>query len=194
MHVITKNLKNIKLAKAILLTARQIHLPYLERSKSRQAYTFEDGLKVLINLPRGGIMRGGDVLIDEDGQFYLVCALPEKILRVTSINQLSLMRAAYHLGNRHIPIEVGLNYLHLETDPVLADMLKQLGVDVSTESLPFEPEHGAYGGGHKHGHDETFAEDYAVAQSVFDSRHPQHHHGHDHDHDHCHDHDHDHSH
>jgi urease accessory protein len=62
--------------------------------------------------------------------------------------------------------------------------------------LPFEPEHGAYGGGHKHGHDETFAEDYAVAQSVFDSRHPQHDHGqdHDHDHDHCHGHDHDHSH
>jgi len=192
MQVITKNLKNIKLAKVILLTARQIHLPYLERSKSRQAYTFEDGLKVLINLPRGGIMRGGDVLVDEDGKFYQVRALPEQILRVSSHNRLPLMRAAYHLGNRHIPIEVGLNYLHLETDPVLADMLKQLGVDVSTESLPFEPEHGAYGGGHKHGHDETFAEDYAVAQSVFDSRHPQH--DHDHDHDHCHGHDHDHSH
>ena len=198
MQVITKNLKNIKLAKALLLTARQVHLPYLERSKSRQSYTFEDGEKVFINLPRGGIMRGGDVLVDEDGKFYLVSALPEHILRVSSDSRLSLMRAAYHLGNRHIPIEVGFDYLHLETDPVLADMLKQLGVDVSAECLPFEPEHGAYGGGHKHGHDETFAEDYAVAQSVFDSRHPQHDHNHNHDHDHDHDHDqchnHDHSH
>ena len=187
MQVITKNLKKLKLAKKLMEGARQIRLPFLERSKSRQSYLFEDGEKVLINLPRGGVMRGGDVLVDEDGKFYLVTSLPENILKVSSPNRLSLMRAAYHLGNRHIPIEVGLNYLHLEEDPVLADMLRQLGVEVTKECLPFEPEHGAYGGGHKHGHDESFAEDYAVAQSVFESHHHSHDgHPHDHDHDHPH--------
>jgi urease accessory protein len=187
MQVITKNLKQLKLAKKLMEGARIIRLPFLERSKSRQSYLFEDGEKVLINLPRGGVMRGGDILVDEDGKFYLVSSLSENILKVSSPNRLNLLRAAYHLGNRHIPIEVGLNYLHLEEDPVLADMLKQLGVEVTKECLPFEPEHGAYGGGHKHGHDESFAEDYAVAQRVFEShQHAHHQHPHDHDHDHSH--------
>jgi urease accessory protein len=99
--------------------------------------------------------------------------------------RLTLTRAAYHLGNRHTPVEVGADYLKLEYDPVLADMLKRIGATVEQVSMPFQPEAGAYGGGHKHGHDETFAEDYALAQQVFGE-----HHGHEHSHDHEHPHDH----
>ena len=91
---------------------------------------------------------------------------------------LTLTRAAYHLGNRHTPVEVGADELKLEADPVLEDMLKRLGAQVEHATLPFQPEAGAYGGGHRHGHDETFAEDYELAQRVFED-----HHGHDHDHD-----------
>ena len=89
--------------------------------------------------------------------------------------RLTLTRAAYHLGNRHTPVEVGADYLKLEADPVLEDMLRRLGAQVEHASQPFQPETGAYGGGHKHGHDETFTEDYALAQKVFDE-----HHGHGH--------------
>jgi urease accessory protein len=78
---------------------------------------------------------------------------------------------------------VGVDYLKLEYDAVLADMLTRLGASVEQVSLPFQPETGAYGGGHRHGHDESFAEDYAVAQKVFDE-----HHGHGHSHEHGHEH------
>src|SRR5205823_7969870 len=81
------------------------------------------------------------------------------------------MRASYHLGNRHTPVELGENYLKLEVDPVLKEMLLQLGLTVREENAPFQPEPGAYGGGHRHGHNETFAHDYERAQQVFDERH-----------------------
>ena len=105
------------------------------------------------------------------------------LLRVSSDNRLSLMRAAYHLGNRHTPVQVSADALQLEADPVLEDMLVRLGVTVAHVEAPFEPEAGAYGGGHRHGHDATFEEDYAAAQALF-----QEHHGHDHGHDHHHHH------
>ncbi|MDC6130092.1 urease accessory protein UreE, partial [Burkholderia gladioli] len=90
-------------------------------------------------------------------------------------------RAAYHLGNRHTPVEIGLDTLKLEYDPVLADMLTRLGARVERVEAPFQPEAGAYGGGHRHGHDASFAEDYALAQQVYGE-----HHGHAHGHDHAH--------
>ncbi|MEK6297444.1 MAG: urease accessory protein UreE, partial [Paraburkholderia tropica] len=116
-------------------------------------------------------------------------------LRVRAHNRLTLTRAAYHLGNRHTPVEVGVDELKLEADPVLEDMLKRLGAQVERAELPFQPESGAYGGGHRHGHDATFAEDYALAQRVYDEHHGHSHdHGHAHDHAHGHDHSHDHKH
>lgn len=143
---------------------------------------------VAISLPRGSVMRGGDVLVAEDGHLIAVHADHEQVLRVTSEHSLGLLRAAYHLGNRHVPVEVGSDYLHLEFDPVLYDMLNQLGVRVEQVTLPFEPESGAYGGGHKHGHDATFAEDYALAQSAFHAHDHSHNHAHNHSHVHVHDH------
>ncbi len=180
-------------------------LPFDARSKSRLRATLETGEEVALFLPRGTVLRGGDVLVADDGKFIRVEAAAETVLLVSAPTALALTRAAYHLGNRHTPVEVGDGYLKLEYDPVLRDMLLRLDVDVAEALMPFEPEAGAYGGGHKHGHDATYAEDFELAQRVFHEHHGHDHdHGHDHghvhgpgcghDHSHSHSHDHDHGH
>ncbi|MFJ1256746.1 urease accessory protein UreE [Cupriavidus sp. CuC1] len=176
------------IAAVLVRRAPKLVLPFAERSKSRLRATLDNGEEVAVFLARGTVLRGGDLLVTEGGLFVEVQAAPESVLQVGASDPQALMRAAYHLGNRHTPVEVGRDYLRLEFDPVLADMLARLGVQAERAELPFEPEAGAYGGGHKHGHDATFAEDYAAAQAVFHE-----HHGHDHDHDHGHAHDHDHA-
>ncbi|PLP98615.1 urease accessory protein UreE [Cupriavidus pauculus] len=177
------------IAPVLVRRAPKLVLPFGDRSKSRLRAALDNGTEAALFLPRGTVLRGGDLLVAEDGTFVEVQAAPESVLQVTATDPLALMRAAYHLGNRHTPVEVGRDYLRLEYDPVLADMLTRLGVQIARAEQPFEPEAGAYGGGHKHGHDATFAEDYAAAQAVFHE-----HHGHDHGHDQSHSHDHDHGH
>ncbi|WP_019447468.1 urease accessory protein UreE [Cupriavidus sp. BIS7] len=174
------------IAPVLVRRAPKLVLPFGDRSKSRLRAALDNGTEAALFLPRGTVLRGGDLLVAEDGTFVEVQAAPESVLQVTAADPLALMRAAYHLGNRHTPVEVGRDYLRLEYDAVLADMLVRLGVIIERADLPFEPEAGAYGGGHKHGHDATFAEDYAAAQAVFHE-----HHGHSHSHDHAHDHVHD---
>ncbi|MFC4277827.1 urease accessory protein UreE [Achromobacter aloeverae] len=200
-------------AKALLRRAATLTLPYDQRSRSRLAATLDNGEEVALFLPRGTVLRDGDALVAEDGTLVRVVAAPQAVLRATCIDPHILLRAAYHLGNRHTPVEVGADYMQLEFDPVLRDLLLRLGLTVVEVQAPFQPEAGAYGGGHKHGHDETYAEDYALAQQVYQDRHGHEHghghghehgqgHGHAHDHkhdhghghDHKHDHDHDHAH
>lgn len=180
-----------RIAATLARRAPALVLPFDARGKSRLRATLETGEEVALFLPRGTVLRGGDVLVAGDGGMIRVEAAPETVLLVTAATPLALTRAAYHLGNRHTPVEVGDGYLKLEFDSVLRDMLLRLDVDVAEALMPFEPEAGAYGGGHKHGHDATFAEDYALAQQVF---HEHHGHSHDHGHSHGHDHGHDHSH
>lgn len=175
------------IAAVLVRRAPKLVLPFGERSKSRLRAVLDTGEEAALFLPRGTVLRGGDLLVAEDGTFVEVLAAPESVLEVRAADPHALMRAAYHLGNRHTPVEVGRDYLRLEYDAVLADMLGRLGVTVARAELPFEPEAGAYGGGHKHGHDATFAEDYAAAQAVFHEHH-DHDHGHGHSHDHGHDH------
>ncbi|ARP90057.1 urease accessory protein UreE [Bordetella genomosp. 9] len=184
------------IAKALLRRAPTLTLPFESRSRSRLSATLDNGEAVALFLPRGTVLRDGDALIAEDGGLVRVVAAPEPVLRATCPDPHVLLRAAYHLGNRHTPVEVGRDYLQLEHDPVLRDLLLRLGLTVIAIDAPFEPEAGAYGGGHKHGHDETFAEDYALAQRAYQERHGGHSHGHDHGHahDHGHGHDHDHGH
>ncbi|EON13897.1 urease accessory protein [Pandoraea sp. SD6-2] len=184
-----KRLEAGRIAAPLARRAPALVLPFDARSKSRLRATLETGEDVALFLPRGTVLRGGDVLVADDGGLIRVEAAAETVLLVTAATALALARAAYHLGNRHTPVEVGDGYLKLEFDPVLRDMLLRLDVDVAEALMPFEPEAGAYGGGHKHGHDATFAEDFAIAQQVFHE-----HHGHSHDHDHEHDHSHGHSH
>lgn len=177
------------IAPVLVRRAPKLVLPFAERSKSRLRAVLDNGDEAALFLPRGTVLRGGDLLVAEDGSFVEVQAAAEAVLEVRAQDPHALMRAAYHLGNRHTPVEIGRDYLRLEYDAVLADMLQRLGVRAERAELPFEPEAGAYGGGHKHGHDATFAEDYAAAQAVFHE-----HHGHDHGHSHDHAHDHGHAH
>ena len=190
MRTIDKRIPpSAKLAATLVARAPTLTLAYDARCKSRLAATLDTGEEVALVLPRGTVLADGDVLVADDGALVRVVAAADAVLVVRARDRLTLTRAAYHLGNRHTPVEVGADCLKLEADPVLEDMLGRLGASVEKASLPFQPEAGAYGGGHRHGHDATFAEDYALAQQVFGEHHGHaHDHSHDHDHDHGHDH------
>ena len=146
-------------------------LPFDLRRKSRFRATLANGIEAALFLARGSMLRDGDLLEAEDGTLIRVESAPENVLLVTAETPHSLMRAAYHLGNRHTPVELGETFLKLEADPVLQEMLVRLGMTVHQDTSPFQPEAGAYGGGHRHGHDETFAEDYLCANQVFREHH-----------------------
>jgi len=191
MRTIDKRIdSHVKIAATLVARAPTLTLAFEARCRSRLAATLDTGEEVALVLPRGTVLVDGDVLVADDGALVRVIAANEAVLVVEAPDTLTLTRAAYHLGNRHTPVEVAAGYLKLEADPVLEAMLVGLGAQVRAASLPFQPETGAYGGGHRHGHDATFAEDYALAQRVYDEHHGHEGHAADHDHDHAHDHSH----
>ncbi len=153
----------------------QLHLTAEERTRSRHRFALADGETVYLQLPRGTVLQDGDVLQTEAGDRQVqIIAKPEPVLTVTADSPLALLRAAYHLGNRHVSLEVTPTYLRLAPDPVLEAMLTGLGVHVTTDILPFQPEVGAYS--HTSHHHES-------------SSHPTHdypHQPHSHDHHHSH--------
>jgi urease accessory protein len=157
-------------------------LSFDRRRRSRLRARLDGGEEVAVVLPRGTVLEDGDVLVLDDDRLVRVNAAAEVLSRATSADPLVLARAAYHLGNRHIPVQVGPGFLAYQHDHVLDDMVRGLGLTVAAVEAPFEPESGAYGHGHGHGgrhsHDDDLGDD--------------HDHGHDHGHDHDHDHDHDH--
>ena len=170
------------LAAALLKRASNIELDWDVRQKSRFDATDSAGRSLAVFLPRGTVVRGGDVLVAEDGSLVRVSAAPQQVLRITHCQAhgtpYDLIRAAYHLGNRHVPIELKPDHLQIEPDHVLADMLRAMHLIVQPVEQPFEPENGAYAtGGHSH-----------------QAKHHGHEHGHEHDHGHDHAHDHDHNH
>ena len=129
-------------------------LPFELRQKSRLVAGLASGRQVLLQLPRGGVLRGGTRLQAEDGSVIEVRSAPEELSVVASDDAKELLRAAYHLGNRHVALQIepgAISYLH---DHVLDDMLRGLGLQPRVTSRPFEPESGAYGrtGGHDHAH------------------------------------------
>ncbi|MDF5725092.1 MAG: urease accessory protein UreE [Rhizonema sp. PD37] len=128
------------------LVALTLALTAEQRSRSRHRFETEDGQTVFLRLPRGTVLRNGDLLLDETNSSVLkILAKPEPVLTVIAQTPLDLLRAAYHLGNRHVPVEITPTYLRLSTDPVLSIMLEQLGIEVKEEIVPFQPEAGAYG-------------------------------------------------
>ena len=129
-------------------------LPFDLRQKSRLRVKLKSGSEAALMLDRGTILRGGDLLMAEDGQVIQIIAAEEPVLRVTAATSQALMCAAYHLGNRHVPLQVGDGWLQLEQDHVLKEMLVGLGMTTSEHMAAFEPEAGAYGGGHRHHHDD----------------------------------------
>jgi urease accessory protein len=130
-----------------------LELPFDLRQKSRLRVKLASGREAALFLTRGIILRGGDLLKSEDGVVVQVVAAQEPVYNVIATTPRDLMCAVYHLGNRHVPLQIGDGWLRLEQDYVLKDMLIGLGMQVSEVVAPFEPEAGAYGGGHRHGHD-----------------------------------------
>jgi urease accessory protein len=142
-------------------------LAFDARKKSRQLVRLDSGEEIGILLPPGTVLRDGDVIESEDRSLFQIKAAREALMMVTTTDPFQLLRAAYHLGNRHVAIQLEPGRILLQVDSVLKEMLVGLGLTVTIVSEQFTPETGAYGGGHKHGHDETFAEDHAAAQRVF---------------------------
>jgi len=127
-------------------------LPFELRQKSRQRVTLDNGEEVGLFLARGTVLRNGDLLEAENGLVVEVKAAPETLSVAHTADRHMMLRACYHLGNRHVPVQIGedsVSYLH---DHVLDDMLRGLGLEISSETAPFEPESGAY---HSHGDVQT---------------------------------------
>ena len=144
------------LAAALLKRAATLELDWDTRQKSRFEATDSSGRTLGVFLPRGTVVRGGDVLVADDGSLVRVVAAPQSVLKITHCTNhgtpYDLIRAAYHLGNRHVPIELKPDHLKIEPDHVLADMLRAMHLIVHAVDEAFEPENGAYAsGGHGHG-------------------------------------------
>jgi urease accessory protein len=163
------------LAPVLLKRAASVELDWDVRQKSRFDATDSLGRTLGIFLPRGTAVRGGDVLVAEDGSLVRVLAAPQPVLVITPCpdhgSPFDLVRAAYHLGNRHVQIELTPTHLKIEPDHVLGDMLRAMHLIVREGVEAFEPEGGAYAAqGHAHGHAHDHAHDHS------------HGHGHSHNH------------
>lgn len=149
----------------------ELHLTYEARSKSRLRCFAASGEEVGLFLERGQPpLADGDCLEARDGRLVRVVARSERLLHVTCASPLELTRAAYHLGNRHVALQVGDGWLRLLDDYVLKAMLEQLGATVEAIEAPFQPEHGAYGGGHHHSHHGEAEFNYAPRLHQFGAR------------------------
>ncbi len=126
-------------------------LPFESRCKSRLRTQLDSGEEVGLFLPRGTVLRGDDWLVGKDGRTVRVIAARELLYEVVTDDPTQLARAAYHLGNRHVALEVRRHALYLLADPVLRVLVEKLDLAVNELHAPFEPEAGAYGGGHRHG-------------------------------------------
>lgn len=186
------------LAAVLLKRAPQVELDWDVRQKSRFEATDSSGRRLGIFLPRGSAVRGGDVLVGEDGSLVRVRAAPQPVLRVTTCPEhgspFDLLRAAYHLGNRHVTLQLAADHLKLEPDHVLAQMLDAMHLIVTESTEAFEPEGGAYAAGGHHGPHDPGHDHAPAAPAHVHGPGCGHDHGHGHDHRHGHDHDHDHGH
>ncbi|HVX93538.1 MAG TPA: urease accessory protein UreE [Polyangia bacterium] len=144
-----------------------------ERRRSRLRLTLDDGREAALLLPRGSALREGDLLRADEGDVIVVRAASESLSMASTTDAHTLLRGAYHLGNRHVPVQIGDGWLAYEHDHVLDDMVRGLGLTVEARRAPFEPEGGAFrheGNGHAHSRGEA------------DHDHHHHHHGGSHRH------------
>ena len=161
------------LARVLLNRATTVELDWDVRQKSRFDATDSGGRHLGVFLPRGTLVRGGDVLVAEDGSMIKVIAAAQPVLEVRICSAhgtpFDLLRAAYHLGNRHVQLELQPDHLKLEPDHVRADMLRQMHLIVAESQAAFEPEGGAYAAGlghalelaHDHSHDHDHGHDHS---------------------------------
>jgi urease accessory protein len=128
-----------------------VRLTFDARSKSRLLLTLDSGERAALIVERGRLLRGGERVITEDGREVLIVAADESLLEASSDDPLLIAKAAYHLGNRHVAVQVMANRLRFLNDHVLAEMVQGLGLKVDAVVAAFEPEGGAYGHHHAHG-------------------------------------------
>ena len=151
MHIITQRLSSE--AKRLVDRDSLLTLALVaeDRTRSRHRFMTVEGEEINLQLQRGTVLKEGDILADANNQaITIVIAKPEPVLTVTAHHALDFLRAAYHLGNRHIALEVTETYLRLSPDSVLEDMVLQMGLTVTKETQPFQPEAGAYHHHHDH--------------------------------------------
>lgn len=146
----------------------RVVLDHGDRHRRRIAMRGLGGTAFLLDLAQATVLEDGDALVLDDGRLVWVEAAPEKLLEVRAPSDHALKRLIWHIGNRHIPAEIGAEALWIAQDHVLAEMVRGLGGSAEPVERPFRPEGGAYQGGHGHAHDHG------------------HHHGQDHPHDHAH--------
>lgn len=130
------------------------HLTFDERSKSRLLLRLDSGAQAALVVERGRLLRGGDRVRTQDGREVVIIAAEESLLEVSSDDPAAIARAAFHLGNRHVAVQVMAKRLRFLNDRILEEMVKGLGLEVRAVHAPFEPEGGAYGHHHAHGSQE----------------------------------------
>ena len=123
------------------------------RHRRRITLHTEGGAHLLLDLPQAAHLRDGEGLECEDGSVVRVRAKPEPLLEIAAADTAELARLAWHLGNRHLPVQILTGALRIRPDHVIADMAHGLGATSRAVSAPFDPETGAYAGGHHHHHD-----------------------------------------
>ena len=132
----------------------QVWIDFDRRHRRRIMLRTEAGYDLLLDLPQAARLRHGDGLLLEDGGIVLVQAQPEPLLDIHAHDAAALVRIAWHLGNRHLPVQLLGAHLRIRHDHVIADMVRTLGGNVAEIEAPFDPEGGAYAGGHTHAHDD----------------------------------------
>jgi urease accessory protein len=132
-------------------TPDTVHLSFDARSKSRLLLRLDSGEQAALIVERGRLLRGGDRVRTQDGREVLIVAAEESLREAKSVDAVAIARAAFHLGNRHVAVQVMADRLRFLNDHVLAEMVRGLGLEVSAVRAPFEPESGAYGHHHAHG-------------------------------------------
>jgi urease accessory protein len=155
-----------------------ITLDHDERHRRRMAMTADGGLAFLLDLAKATALRDGDGLLLEDGGIVAVRARPEPLLEITTPNPRRMLRLAWHLGNRHLPVQIEVERLLIRPDHVIEEMVRNLGGGVRPVNEPFDPESGAYGG---HGLAEDHGHDHGVHDHHGHGEHGPDHHDHDHD-------------
>lgn len=175
--VITQGSPNFNEAASQVVTT--LSLPINKRIKSRLRVVLDNGQDAGLFLPRGQILRGGSLLKSETGEIIEVIAAPESVSSVYCDDALLLNRVTYHLGNRHVPLQIGAGFVRYQHDHVLDDMVQGLGAQVTSEKAAFEPEDGAYGGS-SHGHSHSHEHGHSHGSDADDGH--SHSHGHSHNH------------
>ncbi|MDC4540489.1 urease accessory protein UreE [Acinetobacter baumannii] len=146
MKIYTQRLEDISPDQAF----ETVELTFDTRQKSRFRAALSSGVDIGVDLPRTGILRSGSYIATQEGDVLRVDAKPERLMKVTAQTEFDLLKAAYHLGNRHVPLMLTPTALYFEPDHVLAEMVEGLGLTVTETDHPFEPESGAYA---QHSHD-----------------------------------------